>query len=853
MGSGAARLGIGIAGGIIGSFIAPGIGGSIGFAAGTLLAGLAFPPQGQDSQGRETEPRLQDSQIMGASIGAPLPIVFGTDRIAGEVIWAGPRVEREVVEVTETETGGGGKGGAPSSTHTQTTTRYKYFQSFAVSFGEGPAESLLRVWFDSNVVIDKSGNGIDSINEGIIYRFYKGDGTSMPDPEMVADKGASFTPPHRRLVWAMFKDVPLNDYRIPVPSVTAEIAFTGARSRNVLESVPLGNPQADTISSIGLAFDIRRSRIFAYDAIAPRYIMRYNSTTLAQDLEIETTTAVQQLNPPFVDAPSNVMQAMHDGSVVFNSLSTNSAPIVRIDGDTLRETGRFGIQGASTGMAFDRFELIQQFWSMRFQGLLGLQEFVVCGGVFNSVGIIGPLPSLDYRWDTDSGILGFPIYDVDTYPKFISGCEGRVGTQSGTCFFIMGPGLGVPTSGSVAIYRINVSADIGVAMFTSALIEVPRFSLDKLTELDVADLLPGESLYVSPGTAAHYDATDDTIIFFVSDETEAYSTAIKYDPNANIIVWRRRIDNFVYVGTHSGITRLTSGSIGGIGFGSGFVINTATGDLIDPPANPLFEPETFPSSIGAYDAQTESAIAVTENGTIGRYLLNRAARSPVEIGDIITSICARVGITSAQIDVTDVAGLTVDGFRVARQLSAGQSLNQLLRMYQIDVVESGFKMKFVQRNKPIVATLTEQNFLDNRSGRDPVAVSRMDHKELPQTFNLTYLNYATDYNQDTAFAQRIARPVQSMASRNRMGVSVSAVLDPSIAQQQAEKLLYEAWFNSRSYKFTTNWEFAYLDAGDPVNLVLQNGQTIRARITSTDLGANMQLEIDAVGEEPYTV
>ena len=67
-------------GGIVGNMIAPGIGGAIGFMAGTLLGNLLDPPKIEG-------PRLNDLKLQTSEYGRPIPILYGTMRMSGNCIW----------------------------------------------------------------------------------------------------------------------------------------------------------------------------------------------------------------------------------------------------------------------------------------------------------------------------------------------------------------------------------------------------------------------------------------------------------------------------------------------------------------------------------------------------------------------------------------------------------------------------------------------------------------------------------------------------------------------------------------------------------------------------------------------
>jgi hypothetical protein len=104
-----AQLALAGAGAVLGSAVGMPY---LGFALGSMLGGVLFPQDGPPDQIQEG-PRLHDLKVQSSAHGAMLPLVYGTVRIAGNVIWAAD-LEEQVV--TQTTSASGGKGGGGSVT-----------------------------------------------------------------------------------------------------------------------------------------------------------------------------------------------------------------------------------------------------------------------------------------------------------------------------------------------------------------------------------------------------------------------------------------------------------------------------------------------------------------------------------------------------------------------------------------------------------------------------------------------------------------------------------------------------------------------------------------------------------------
>lgn len=87
------------------------------------------------------EPRIGALLIQTSAYGLPIPIVYGTTRISGNLIWYG-----DFTAIAHTETsssGGGGKGGGGTTT---TSTTYTYTTALQLGLSEGPGVSLGTLW-----------------------------------------------------------------------------------------------------------------------------------------------------------------------------------------------------------------------------------------------------------------------------------------------------------------------------------------------------------------------------------------------------------------------------------------------------------------------------------------------------------------------------------------------------------------------------------------------------------------------------------------------------------------------------------------------------------------------------------
>lgn len=179
--------------------------GPVGYLVGSFLGNLLDPPKTQG-------PRLSDLKLQASQYGGMIPLQWGSNRIAGTVIW-----QTDLIEHSHTS---GGKGGP------QVTT-YTYTASFAIALVDrpafmGPISSITRIWADKRLIFDVAGLG------QIPCKVYLGDQAQVADPTMEADLGAGNVPGFRDTVYVVFADYDLTQFYNRIPSFEFEVNTVGA-------------------------------------------------------------------------------------------------------------------------------------------------------------------------------------------------------------------------------------------------------------------------------------------------------------------------------------------------------------------------------------------------------------------------------------------------------------------------------------------------------------------------------------------------------------------------------------------------------------------------------------------------
>jgi GTA TIM-barrel-like domain/Putative phage tail protein len=178
------------------------IGGAIGAIAGSAIDNAAITAL--------TPARVQPSRLAGLKVqasqeGAPIPVVYGRFRVAGQVIWASKFHE------VNTKRTVGGKGG-------QRVVERSYTISFAIGLCEGLIDGIGKVWANGNL-LDLS---------TLAHRVYLGGESQMPDPLIEALEGIEDAPAYRGLAYIVFEDMPVSAYGDRIPQLAFEVMASPA-------------------------------------------------------------------------------------------------------------------------------------------------------------------------------------------------------------------------------------------------------------------------------------------------------------------------------------------------------------------------------------------------------------------------------------------------------------------------------------------------------------------------------------------------------------------------------------------------------------------------------------------------
>lgn len=759
---------------------------------------------------RTEGPRLDSLQVTDSAYGNDIPIPFGTVRLGGNVIWATELREEKVSETVETGGKGGGGGGS------QTTVTYLYYSSFAVSFGEGVARDVLRIWADGKLIYNQKAGSTSGTKDGVNFRFYPGSEDQLPDSAIVADKGAA-TPAHRGLCYIVFDDLPLKDFGNRIPSITAEINFESRQDEVIsTETQATGTP---SVRGNSITVDWARDRL---------YLEAQDESEIAV-FSLSTLTRIQSL--PFYNIAGVVRSS---GNIVARDLSTTPDTDVLLNpftGGVVKSTQREVPLSSPVSYA----PATEYFAG----GGVGLSLATQYGTFksFVSRATVGGIPEFRFFDLDDLSYLGTLTAPDNTYNHItLADTSAANGLALG----------GFWNSSELMIYRFQVGVDVGTFGGLSAKLDTTLLGTITPSMID-----PDATSFSLSGGTAVYTALDETsasLIFGIGTNVGTYLVRVNLDGS---IEWTVKVP-FVRVNTTAESDTRVSGGAWAYHNGSAIVrVNIATGTL-----DPELDGTQAISGLG-YDGtffddnrnaiyNLNSATSATE---FRRHTLGGRAGKNVRVADIIDRVSERVGVQP--VSDSDVSQLTaeVEGYVIDGRMTAKKALEPLAALYFFDLVERDGKLVYQNRGESEVVTIPEDDFIrTSKSRAEQYVEKRIQESELPSVFNVNYIDSANDYQENTAGVRRILAPDNTVRSDNSDEIDIPASITATTAKQTAERLLYTKWLERSTYETRLPQKYLYLDPADACTFDLNNGFSFRGRLDEFDIGKDFSAKTQIVRE-----
>lgn len=757
----------------------------LGFALGSLAGSALFPTQ------LPSGPKLTDNRTTTASLGEPVPIVFGTASVAGTVIWLGPSVQ--------TTNNTNSKGGPNQQT-------YQYNQSIAIGLCESPVDlqtaiaGLLRVWENGTLVYDIRPQQSADTATGTVaetdqeyaqrleasatyaetFVLYVGSEIQEPDPTIEGIEGIGNVQPFLGLAYIVYPNRLLQTSQgWRHPNFQFEVFQSGTGDCTTTTKIAYWQSHPWLVGACD------------EDPTNPLNINTFQIATL--DTHGPGYAAWVSAGGPGSGVPPNGLTVIGDALLIGASV--------------------YGYDLQFVGYSFQP------------QGSGGIPTDISC------------LPSGDFRQ------LGTPAYPESRYHAIQLHFNAQK-PNSWTNYAITGsedrtvpPTLSIYTEGALSWYR---------NMWTVKTFEYQPNSDPGPSAIDPwFQVTRGNGGGDVAKVSNWFMYTADFVVHVFRDFAppsplcdglpDAADPEYCVDPSTG---------NWIKKNAWELVPGQGSGSLFYyvLQVGSGFGFNGST-----PPLGPIFlqsDPSALVEAtwVNAYNVAVSSGEmdAGLVYGTdypklVGAnvyqvdYTVCNGAGSQARVSDIIRAVCGRAGITD--IDVTDMQSISVDGYPISALSSAASIIDPLRSVAFFDAVESGLTIRFQSRGKDIVRTLTMDDIgaYDGTSAGANVPPSiqtvRSLDSDLPKQIRLHYNSVQRDYQpgeQDSP-----SRPTSIAV--NPVDVAVPIALGDTQALQASEINWADAWNGRTQHTIFVGTDQSELEDGDAIALPIA-GFTERVRI-----------------------
>ncbi len=221
------------------------------------------------------------------------------------------------------------------------------------------------------------------------------------------------------------------------------------------------------------------------------------------------------------------------------------------------------------------------------------------------------------------------------------------------------------------------------------------------------------------------------------------------------------------------------------------------------------------------------------------------------VAEAVTRLSVRAGLTTGQIDVTDLSSITrhVCCFPVAQIVGTRVPLETLMSMFFFEMTVSD-KIYFIVRGGAPKVTIPFANLgategSDGGSRPEALPLKHLSDLEIPAQVALTYTNILNDYQTDTQYSDRLESAVPNTVNP----MSIQAGMTPSEAKAVADVILLDQAASIITTSIALLGNYAKYEPTDVVTIIDHDGSNFRFRLVKrTD--SYPLLKYDAVLDEP---
>lgn len=809
--------------------------------------------------------------------GSAIPLVFGSDKLKGNVIWAYSEPKYYTIQET-------GEQGA-----------YQLID-FALALCEGEIVDVLRIWSGTNLIFD---NTADTDANGIVqadangnlaslqiditdpdgplgnvavsakttkFTVFRGTETQLPPARMIQIEGGCATCAHRGVAYLFVENYVSADGSVPDFSVEVLSNTQGLVPRSYF-AYPTPQEEFNNALTHVLVYDPSYNTITAHSI---------DQTGSGAGLNVEGYTLIN--NTTFEQIRQLVVETNFTGSLTFRSrqLCTLSNGHY-LQGASLGNAHTISVINAYTGLVNDTLGPgTATLTNMTSTGFASLQDtcmsFVARGAdglpkdIFFGVSTFGgsyafaqidpdnnTINMLSFEngvFTSGDNILSYPIQLTaaaqQANPTFADGTTSTYGTNV-LCIAANSNGEDVECEVWVVSYDNEY---VGASPLAPVSTQIGTISMSNFF---------GEGIT----TRIHkmmYDPGDNCVIIVATGHEAGftqYDRMIKYNPYTGAVVWSvpvsfpasgyqswapsEMIVNSTYAWIDWAYDRI---------YQINTVDGTVTAAVYDMAAQSL--PSTTATGVGQFYNGFENSITYVSYTTakkITKVYLGRTARAAVAVNSVVSQLLKRVGVSDELIGIDDLTTLTLDGYTINSPNTLQAIYTELATVFSFDVIESNGQIVYKGRGSASVDTIPHEDLADvdangwlaERNDPDFAAARKIA---------ITYRD--TDREYETNVQSFVLPKYTNLAfdADAPIEVTVPIVLDSETARALAEILLYAKVAYETSFNFRLPTRYKHLEPGDTITLTMSDTRDVVCRIREMSIGSDGMIEVQAVYEDP---
>lgn len=275
--------------------------------------------------------------------------------------------------------------------------------------------------------------------------------------------------------------------------------------------------------------------------------------------------------------------------------------------------------------------------------------------------------------------------------------------------------------------------------------------------------------------------------------------------------------------------------VGGVQSDDGFTADPSTGT----------KKLTLPYRGSAFVNVAEGA-----NSGPSEYFLFRAAGDPEPLDEVVGDMCRRAGLLDHEFDVTELALDNVRGYQLGRQSDVKENLFPLLLGYNVQWVESDWKIKFLKRGG-VSSTTVDENDIgadENQSQGEKLTPLRKQEQELTMKMLVRYVDVDRDLQENSQEFKRIREPVAAVGTATQEKIDLPIAFNATEAATLAKRLLLRVWAERTEISTALPVKYLGVDPTDVVTMVA-DGETYVMNTAAAGVGANGVLAYSGVSDD----